>query len=105
MPLPELEQSDEQRAGATFDRRTVESLGKVADSMKSILYHDQSDVAIEKQVTEIAKNQSKAAGVENTPAKIGLILSIIFSILWVIFWILYVVAFAALFSAGTITTY
>jgi hypothetical protein len=56
-------------------------------------------------VSVIAKNQSKAAGVENTPAKIGLILSIIFSILWVIFWILYFVAFAALFSAGTLYTY
>jgi len=41
------------------DRRSVDSLRDVADSMKSILYHDESDVAIEKQITEVAKNQSR----------------------------------------------
>jgi hypothetical protein len=56
-------------------------------------------------VSIIAGNQSKAAGVENTPAKVGKILSIIFLILGVIFLILYFVAFAALFSSGTLTTY
>ncbi len=35
-------------------------------------------------VSIIARNQSKAAGVENTPAKIGLILSIVFMVLYVI---------------------
>lgn len=49
----------EQRAFTSTDRRSVENLRDVADSMKSILYHDESDVAIEKQVTEIAKNQSR----------------------------------------------
>jgi flagellar basal-body rod protein FlgB len=41
------------------ERRSVDSLRDVADSMKSILYHDESDVAIEKQITEVAKNQSR----------------------------------------------
>jgi len=31
---------------------------KVRESMKSILYHDNSDVSIEKQVAEITKNQA-----------------------------------------------
>jgi len=31
----------------------------VSDSMKGILFHDGSDVSIEKQVTEIAKNQAQ----------------------------------------------
>jgi hypothetical protein len=57
-------------------------------------------------VSIIAKNQSKAAGVENTPAKIGLILSIIFLVLTVIVIILYVVAIAALVGTGAVyTTY
>lgn len=53
-------------------------------------------------VSIIAKNQSKAAGVENTPAKIGLILSIIFIVLYVIFFIIYFVAFAALVGTGAV---
>ena len=40
-------------------------------------------------VSIIARNQSKAAGVENTPAKVGVILSIIFLVLGVIFAIIY----------------
>lgn len=35
----------------------VDTFGEVKDSLKSILYHDESDVSLEKQVTEIAKNQ------------------------------------------------
>ena len=31
---------------------------EVKDSFRSVLYHDQSDVSIEKQVTEMAKNQA-----------------------------------------------
>lgn len=54
-------------------------------------------------VSIIARNQSKAAGVENGPAKAGIIVSIILLVLGVIFWILYVVVFAAAFSAGTVT--
>ena len=56
-------------------------------------------------VSIIARNQSKAAGVENTPAKVGLILSIIFLILGVIIAIIYIGLFAAVFSSGVVTTY
>ena len=35
-----------------------ESLAGVRESMKSILYHDDSDVSLEKQITEISKNQA-----------------------------------------------
>jgi flagellar basal-body rod protein FlgB len=34
-------------------------LAEVRDSVKSMLYHDGSDVSLEKQVTEIAKNQAQ----------------------------------------------
>ena len=37
----------------------LDSFREVKDSIKSILYHDESDVAIEKQITELAKNQAK----------------------------------------------
>jgi len=33
----------------------------VSDSVKGILYHDGSNISMEKQVTEIAKNQLRAA--------------------------------------------
>ncbi len=57
-------------------------------------------------VSIIANNQSKAAGVENTPASIGIILSIIFLVLGVIGTIIYVVAIAALVGSGAVyTTY
>lgn len=57
-------------------------------------------------VSVIAKNQSKAAGVENTPAKIGLILSIIFLVLGIIIGIIYFAAIAAAIGSGAvITTY
>ena len=36
---------------------TDEAMRRVRDSMQSILYHDQSNVGLEQQVTEIAKNQ------------------------------------------------
>ena len=39
-------------------------------------------------VSIIARNQSKAAGVQNTPAKVGLVLSVIFVILSALGWIL-----------------
>ena len=35
------------------------SFDDVRDSMKNILYHDESDVSLEKQVAEIAKNQAQ----------------------------------------------
>jgi hypothetical protein len=53
-------------------------------------------------VSVIAKNQSKAAGVENTPAKIGLILSIIFLVLGIIVLIIYFAAIAALVGTGAV---
>ncbi len=34
-----------------------EAMRRVKDSMKSILYHDESNVGLEQQVTEVAKNQ------------------------------------------------
>lgn len=34
------------------------AMREVEDSMKSILYHDKSDVGIEQQVLEVSKNQS-----------------------------------------------
>ena len=55
-------------------------------------------------VSIIANNQSKAAGVDNAPARIGIILSIIFLVLGVIFTIIYVVVIAAAVSSG-VTTY
>ena len=51
-------------------------------------------------VSIIANNQSKAAGVQNTPAKVGIVLSIIFLVLGVIFTIIYFVAIAAVVSSG-----
>ena len=49
----------ESAASRVSDRQSVEEFRDVEESMKSILYHDESDVAIERQVTEIAKNQAK----------------------------------------------
>jgi flagellar basal-body rod protein FlgB len=40
-------------------RSSMDDFRDVQASLKSILYHDESDVAIEKQVTEMAKNQSR----------------------------------------------
>ena len=37
----------------------MDPLADVAESMNSLLYHDNSNVSIEKQVTEIAKNQAQ----------------------------------------------
>jgi preprotein translocase subunit SecG len=51
-------------------------------------------------VSIIAGNQSKAAGVENTPAKVGVILSIVFMVLGIIFTIIYFVSFGARLSTA-----
>ncbi|MDM4763331.1 DUF4190 domain-containing protein [Galbitalea sp. SE-J8] len=56
-------------------------------------------------VSIIAQNQSKAAGYKNTPAKVGLILSIVFIVLWILFWVLWAVIFAAALGSGYVTTY
>ncbi len=36
-----------------------DSMDQVRESMKNILYHDNSDISIEKQVAEISKNQAQ----------------------------------------------
>lgn len=36
-----------------------DGMNEVRDSMKSILYHDNSDISIEQQVSEISKNQGQ----------------------------------------------
>jgi len=41
-------------AAAEFDE-----FGEVKESMRSILHHDDNDVSLEKQATELAKNQSE----------------------------------------------
>ena len=52
-------------------------------------------------VSIIANNQSKAAGVQNTPAKVGIVLSIIFLVLGVIA----IIAQIALFSTFAVSSY
>ncbi|MFT4030143.1 MAG: hypothetical protein QM675_09735 [Protaetiibacter sp.] len=56
-------------------------------------------------VSAIALNQSKQAGYTNTPAKVGLILSIVFTVLGAIFIILWIVAIAAAVSNGMSSSY
>jgi len=53
-------------------------------------------------VSIIASNQSKAAGFTNTPAKVGIILSIVFLVLGVLIGILYAVIIAAAVSSGIV---
>lgn len=47
--------------GSTLTNETIrhDAFGKVKDSFRSVLRHDEADVSIESQVTEIAKNQSQ----------------------------------------------
>ncbi|MBA8793782.1 ABC-type Na+ efflux pump permease subunit [Friedmanniella endophytica] len=40
-------------------------------------------------LSAVALNQSKAVGVKNTPAKVGLIVGIILTVLYIVFWIVY----------------
>lgn len=54
-------------------------------------------------VSIIAGRQSKAAGYPNTPAKIGLILSIVFLVLQVIGVIIWVLIFVAAAASGNMT--
>lgn len=56
-------------------------------------------------VSIIARNQSKAAGVENTPATIGIIVSIIGLVIGVIWVIVAIIGAVTLGTAGYITTY
>jgi flagellar basal-body rod protein FlgB len=41
------------------DARSLDEFRDVEESMTSILRHDESNVAVEKQITEIAKNQAR----------------------------------------------
>lgn len=45
-------------SAAEIFRNPDRDISKVKDSMRSILYHDESDVGLESQVLEISKNQS-----------------------------------------------
>lgn len=49
-------------------------------------------------VSLVANSQSKRAGVKNTPAKVGIVLSIIFLVLQIVGVILFVTVFANLFN-------
>lgn len=40
-------------------QREANAFRKVDESLKSILYHDESDVSLEKQINEIVKNQQQ----------------------------------------------
>lgn len=53
----------------------------------------------------VARNQSKAAGVENTPAKVAIILGIIFTVLSILGWAIFGAAWIALISGGAVTGY
>ena len=44
-------------AATSGNDRPVDSFSDVRESTKHILYHDKSDVSLESQVTELAKNQ------------------------------------------------
>jgi flagellar basal-body rod protein FlgB len=46
-----------ERYGPLDHNRAMDAFRDVKESMKSILFHDNSDVSLERQVTEIAKNQ------------------------------------------------
>jgi flagellar basal-body rod protein FlgB len=46
-----------ERYGSLNATRAMDPFRDVKDSMKSILFHDDSDVSLEQQVTEISKNQ------------------------------------------------
>jgi flagellar basal-body rod protein FlgB len=53
-PAPTNTYGAQPTAGARYN---VDSFDKVKDSLQDVLYHDDSDVSMETQVTEIAKNQ------------------------------------------------
>jgi flagellar basal-body rod protein FlgB len=49
----------EEGASSSAGSAGWDSLSAVGDSLKSILYHDQSDVSLERQIAEISKNHSR----------------------------------------------
>lgn len=48
---------EQSRYEGIFSTDEGDPMRQVKDSMKSVLYHDQSDVGLEQQVTELANNQ------------------------------------------------
>ena len=46
-------------AGATGNTGQINDFDDVRESLTSILYHDGSDVSLEKQIAEISKNQAQ----------------------------------------------
>ena len=54
-------------------------------------------------ISIVARSQSKKAGVQNTPAKVGLILSIVFIVLYVVIGIVIGVSVSAACSSGAAT--
>jgi len=53
----------------------------------------------------VARNQSKAAGVENTPAKVAIILGIIFTVIYILVFALFGTVILAAIANGGVTTY
>lgn len=53
----------------------------------------------------VARNQSKAAGVENTPAKVAIILGIVFTVLSILIYALFGAAILAAIANGGTTSY
>jgi uncharacterized membrane protein len=83
-------------APATYPGKTLGIIGLIAAFVFTLLGLILSIVAL---------SQSKAAGYKNTPAKVGLILSIIFIVLGVVFGILSAVLAATVPGAVTVDTY
>ena len=53
----------------------------------------------------VARNQSKAAGVPNTPATVAIILGIVFTVIYVLIFALSGAAIMAAFNSGAVTSY
>jgi hypothetical protein len=53
----------------------------------------------------VARNQSKAAGVPNTPAKVAIILGIVFTALGILWFIVVGAGIFAAIASGNVTTY
>lgn len=53
----------------------------------------------------VARSQSKAAGVQNTPATVAIILGIIFTVVSILLYVLFGAAILAAINSGGSTTY
>lgn len=51
------DQQQEAISPGLMETRPNDPMRKVSESLESVLYHDDSNVSMEKQVTELAKNQ------------------------------------------------